>query len=57
MLPRLPDSVIRGLDDGRELPGVRIIEAWDISPGQDPSIYAYVKTTVHRNLFRIPLVE
>ena len=57
MLPRLPDSGIRGLDDGRELPGVRIIEAWDISPGQDPSIYAYVKTTVHRNLFRIPLVE
>ena len=57
MLPRLPDSGIRGLDDGRELPGGRIIEVWDISPGHDPSIYAYVKTTVHRNLFRIPLVK
>lgn len=56
-LPRLPDSGIRGLEDGIELPGVRVIEAWDISPGPDPSIYAYVKTTVHRNLFRIPLVK
>ena len=53
----LPDSGIRRLDDGRELSGVRIIEAWDISPGQDPSIYAYVKTTVHRNLFQIPLIK
>jgi hypothetical protein len=56
-LPKLPDSGIRGLDDGRELPGVRVIEAWGISPGQDPSIYAYVKTTVYRNLFRIALVK
>jgi hypothetical protein len=26
-----------------------------MAPGPDPSTYAYTKTTVHRNLFRIPL--
>ena len=55
MFPNLPGSGIRGLADGAALPGARVIEGWDISPGLDPSVFAYVKTTVHRNLFRIPL--
>jgi len=54
-LPNLPASGIRGLDDAAAFPGSRVIEAWHISPGPDPSVFAYVKTTVHRNLFRIPL--
>jgi hypothetical protein len=53
--PDLPASGIRGQADARTFPGSRVIEAWHIAPGPDPSIYAYVKTTVHRNLFRIPL--
>jgi hypothetical protein len=53
--PDLPASGILGLDDAAAFPGSRVIESWNISPGPDPSIYAYVKTTVHRNLFRIPL--
>ena len=53
--PDLPPSGIRGVEDAAAFPGSRIIEAWNISPGPDPSIFAYVKTTVHRNLFRIPL--
>jgi hypothetical protein len=32
-----------------------MIDAYEISPGPDPSVFAYVKTTVHRNLFRIAL--
>lgn len=54
-LPNLPPSGIRGLDDAAAFPGSRIIDAWNISPGSDPSIFAYVKTTVHRNLYRIPV--
>src|SRR5262249_50260223 len=53
--PDLPVSGIRGFDAAATLPGARVIDAWDISPGLDPSVFAYVKTTVHRNLFRIPL--
>jgi hypothetical protein len=55
MFPSLPDSGVRGLEDAAGLRGARIIEAYDISPGADPSVFAYVKTTVHRNLFRIAL--
>jgi hypothetical protein len=55
MLPKLPASGIRGPDDVRSFPGARIIDGWQISPGPDPSVFAYVKTTVYRNLFRIPL--
>jgi len=56
MFPDLPDSGIRGLEDHvADLPGARIINAYEMAPGPDPSVFAYVKTTVHRNLFRIAL--
>jgi serine/threonine protein kinase/Tol biopolymer transport system component len=54
-LPGLPASGIRSPEEGSALPGARVIGRWAISPGPDPSVYAYTKTTVHRNLFRIPL--
>jgi dipeptidyl aminopeptidase/acylaminoacyl peptidase len=54
-LPRLPPSGIGRLDDLAAFPASRVIDGYRSSPGTDPSIYAYVKTTVHRNLFRIPL--
>jgi hypothetical protein len=54
-LPNLPESGIRALDAEAAFPGSRVIEAWHISPGRDPPVFVYVKTTVHRNLFRIPL--
>jgi hypothetical protein len=55
MLPQLPPSGMRALDEPDLFPGSYLIEAHAISPGPDPSVYAYVKTTMHRNLFRIPL--
>jgi eukaryotic-like serine/threonine-protein kinase len=54
-LPRLPDSGIHGPDDRGAFPGSRLVGGWAISPGQDPSVFAYTKTVVHRNLFRISL--
>jgi hypothetical protein len=53
--PNLPVSGIRGLEDAAAFPGSRVIDRYDLSPGPDPSVFAYVKTTVHRNLYRIPL--
>jgi DNA-binding winged helix-turn-helix (wHTH) protein/Tol biopolymer transport system component len=55
--PDLPASGIRGFDDAASYPGSRVIDGYDISPGLDPSVVAFVKTTVHGNLFRIPLPE
>jgi Tol biopolymer transport system component len=54
-LPKLPPSGISRLDDLAAFPGSRVIDGYRSSPGTDPSIYTYVKTTAHRNLFRIPL--
>jgi len=56
MLPRStsPEGIV-GLDDPAAFPASRLIDGWQLSPGPDPSVFAYVKTTVHRNLFQIPL--
>ena len=32
-----------------------IIDALAIAPGMSPSTYAFRKTSVHRNLYRVPL--
>jgi len=56
MLPRLPPSGMRSADDVTSFPDSYVIDRYGIEPGPDPSIYAYVKTTMHRNLFRIPLL-
>jgi Tol biopolymer transport system component len=55
MLPDLPVLGFRSMDDPTAFPGSRVIDRFDISPGPDPSIFAYAKTTMHRNLFRITL--
>jgi len=55
MLPSLPPFGMHGLDDANAFPGSYLIDAYGISPSPDASVYAYVKTTMHRNLFRIPL--
>ena len=54
-LPKMPASGMRALDEPELFPGSYLIDAYGISPGPDPSVYAYVKITMHRNLFRIPL--
>ena len=55
MLPKLPAAGIRSLEEGMGVPGARVIEGWNFTPGLDGSVLASVKTTMHRNLFRIPL--
>jgi DNA-binding winged helix-turn-helix (wHTH) protein/Tol biopolymer transport system component len=54
-LPNLPASGIRGPDDAAFFPGSRVIEGWAFSPGPDPSVFAYARASMHRNLFRIPV--
>ncbi len=57
-LPTLPPNGLNSIEDTK---GLRVIAEIDMAgkaifaPGQDPSIYAYSRITVQRNLFRIPL--
>lgn len=53
----LPDEPAGGFDALRRNPplGVRVVRGAEISPGPDPSTYAFVKSNNQRNLFRISL--
>ena len=59
-LPRgqaLPEMPARGFQSERDitkLPGAVLLDEFDC-PGPTPDIYAFVRTTVQRNLFRVPL--
>jgi len=54
-LPPLRASGMRGEADWLAIPGSQAIEQGSIAAGLDPSTYAYVKSAVHANLFRIQL--
>ncbi|HEY4050970.1 MAG TPA: winged helix-turn-helix domain-containing protein [Acidobacteriaceae bacterium] len=57
-LPVLPPSGLKSVDDVKGLNVVAKIDMTGIAifaPGPNPSIYIYVRKTVQRNLFRIPL--
>ena len=57
-LPALPPSGIKSAEDLKSLNVVSVIDMTGISifaPGPNPSTYAYIRITVQRNLFRIPL--
>ena len=54
-LPRLTPALVHNPAGWAKMPGVKVVEGINIAPGPDPSTYAYVKPSVHANLYRIPL--
>jgi hypothetical protein len=54
-LPELPPGGIQPLAEPSVVPGAQSINRAELVPGKDLSHYAYVNTTVHRNLYRISL--
>ncbi|MFT4112353.1 winged helix-turn-helix domain-containing protein [Silvibacterium sp.] len=54
-LPDLPAEGISGLTKWNTLAGARSIGRSELVPGKDPEHYAWVETSVHRNLYRISL--
>jgi hypothetical protein len=57
-LPVLPPSGLKSAEDVKGLNVVAVIDMAGktvFAPGPNPSIYAYSRLTVQRNLFRIPL--
>jgi len=54
----VPELPAKGISDATQLaalPHVHTIPQRVIEPGRTPHTYAYVKETVQRNLYRIPL--
>jgi hypothetical protein len=54
-LPELPPGGITPETQAEAISGAQSVERAEFAPGADPSHYAYVNTTVHRNLYRISL--
>ncbi|MGO9274283.1 MAG: protein kinase domain-containing protein [Terriglobia bacterium] len=54
VFPPLPVSGFKSASEAASLPGAKAVEE-AISPGPDPSVYAFTRATAHRNLYRIPV--
>ena len=54
-LPELPPGGIEPLVQATVVPGAQSIARGELVPGKDPAHFAYVNTTVNRNLYRISL--
>jgi DNA-binding winged helix-turn-helix (wHTH) protein/Tol biopolymer transport system component len=53
--PDMAEAGVQSAKDAAAIPGSFVVEQSSVVPGLDPATYAYVKTTAHRNLFRIRL--
>nr|MDQ5871638.1 hypothetical protein [Acidobacteriota bacterium] len=56
-VPDLPAAGVASVEEAASLPGVRVIEHGNVSPGRDPSVYAFTKITAQRNLYRVPITD
>jgi serine/threonine protein kinase len=55
MVPSVPPTGFRSAADVEKVAGVRRIPLPGLTPGPDPGTYAYIKTTLSQNLYRIDL--
>ena len=55
LLPALPPQGFPSSTAVAALPGARLLSEASIFPGPDPSIYAFMKVTAHRNIYRVPV--
>ncbi|HTG62435.1 MAG TPA: protein kinase [Terriglobia bacterium] len=54
-LPAVPVGGVKSAADLAKVPGMIVIDKLLISPGNNPSLYAFTRTSVHRNLYRVPI--
>jgi Tol biopolymer transport system component len=54
-LPEIPPEGIQSAAEIAKLPGVRVMDVYDVAPGPTPEVYAFSRETVQRNLYRIPV--
>jgi len=53
-VPSLPPDGVGSVDRPETLKGAKVVNKM-IVPGPNPGQYAYLRQSVHRNLYRIPL--
>ena len=53
--PTIPPGGFRSPDDFGTLTGAKVIEAYDVTPGPRPGVYAFSRASSQRNLYRVPI--
>ena len=56
-LPVLPAAGVKSEAEAAAQRGVTVIPHGNISPGRDPTVYAFSNITAQRNLYRIPITD
>jgi dipeptidyl aminopeptidase/acylaminoacyl peptidase len=54
-LPPLPPSGIPSARAAAALPGATLVSPNVVFPGPDPTMYAFMRVSTHRNIYRIPV--
>lgn len=55
VLPPIPASGFPTKEAVAALPGARLIAERNVFPGPDPSVYAFMKVSTQRNIYRVPV--
>ncbi len=55
MLPPIPAAGFQSKEQVLALPGVRRMPEEEVSPGPNPSVYAFMKVATQRNIYRVPV--
>ncbi|HYR42897.1 MAG TPA: hypothetical protein VER98_07740, partial [Terriglobia bacterium] len=55
MLPPVPAAGFQSKEAVAALPGARLISEESVFPGPNPSVYAFMKVTTQRNIYRVPV--
>jgi len=54
-LPPIPPAAVHNPAEWASVPGVALVQHDNIAPSPSPAAYAYIQSSVHANLYRIPL--
>ena len=55
LLPPIPASGFPSKEAVAALPGARLVADGNVYPGPNPSVYAFVKVSTQRNIYRVPV--
>ena len=56
MLPAIPAGGIQSKEAVEALRGARVVSKQERTfPGPDPSVYAFMKVSTQRNIYRVPV--
>ena len=56
VLPPIPAAGFASKEAVVALPGARLLPEENVFPGPTPSVYAFMKVTAHRNIYRVPVL-